>query len=315
MTARSIAENERLRRPGGSGPSWGRRTSTTWAGRPTRSSQRAREEAGADRGDARARRRRHATRSRRGGGRPGGAVDAFLVQEREFLQRLAALVQGHAESVKGMARASRDAARRADEGSDEGLDPDEPTVVEAAGDDGPESAAADRRVDGSGGRGRCARDRRTTLPRRAPRRRTQRRPRTPRTPLRPPRGDHPHRRSSAGEGRRRRRRGRLAPRAVLGRGGLTPVRPGERHHGRCPGRPPWPPRWAAPASVPETADVASVSAAIVAACVSNAARDVAARVDGRARSGRSRRDPRPCARPGSTRTSSRARPSRRSSSV
>jgi DivIVA domain-containing protein len=32
------------------------------------------------------------------------AVNAFLAQEREFLQSLAALVQGHAESVKGMAR-------------------------------------------------------------------------------------------------------------------------------------------------------------------------------------------------------------------
>jgi DivIVA domain-containing protein len=37
------------------------------------------------------------------------AVNAFLAQEREFLQSLAALVQGHAESVKTMARASRGA--------------------------------------------------------------------------------------------------------------------------------------------------------------------------------------------------------------
>lgn len=35
------------------------------------------------------------------------AVNAFLSQEREFLQGLAALVQGHAESVKGMARQAR----------------------------------------------------------------------------------------------------------------------------------------------------------------------------------------------------------------
>jgi hypothetical protein len=34
-------------------------------------------------------------------------VDAFLTQERDFLQSLAALVQGHAESVKGMARRAR----------------------------------------------------------------------------------------------------------------------------------------------------------------------------------------------------------------
>jgi DivIVA domain-containing protein len=35
------------------------------------------------------------------------AVAAFLSQERDFLQNLATLVQGHAESVKGMAKASR----------------------------------------------------------------------------------------------------------------------------------------------------------------------------------------------------------------
>ena len=36
------------------------------------------------------------------------AVNVFLAQEREFLQSLAALVQGHAESVKGMARRARE---------------------------------------------------------------------------------------------------------------------------------------------------------------------------------------------------------------
>ena len=35
------------------------------------------------------------------------AVAAFLANEREFLQSLAGLVQGHAESVKGMAKAAR----------------------------------------------------------------------------------------------------------------------------------------------------------------------------------------------------------------
>jgi len=37
----------------------------------------------------------------------GAAVSAYLSQEREFLQQLATLVQGHAESVKTMAKASR----------------------------------------------------------------------------------------------------------------------------------------------------------------------------------------------------------------
>ena len=35
------------------------------------------------------------------------AVNAFLVKEREFLQSLAGLVQGHAETVKGMSKATR----------------------------------------------------------------------------------------------------------------------------------------------------------------------------------------------------------------
>jgi hypothetical protein len=42
------------------------------------------------------------------GDRP--AVDAFLQQERAFLQELAGLVQGHAESVKAMARKTRQPA-------------------------------------------------------------------------------------------------------------------------------------------------------------------------------------------------------------
>jgi DivIVA domain-containing protein len=39
------------------------------------------------------------------------AVAPFLSQERDFLQQLAALVQSHAESVKGMAKASRPSPR------------------------------------------------------------------------------------------------------------------------------------------------------------------------------------------------------------
>jgi len=38
------------------------------------------------------------------------AVDAFLTRERDFLQSLATLVQGHAETVKAMAKKSRAAA-------------------------------------------------------------------------------------------------------------------------------------------------------------------------------------------------------------
>ena len=41
------------------------------------------------------------------------AVNAFLVKEREFLQSLAGLVQGHAETVKGMSKATRKPAAAA----------------------------------------------------------------------------------------------------------------------------------------------------------------------------------------------------------
>ena len=45
-----------------------------------------------------------------GTGADRAAVDAFLTRERDFLQSLATLVQGHAEAVKAMARKSRSAA-------------------------------------------------------------------------------------------------------------------------------------------------------------------------------------------------------------
>jgi DivIVA domain-containing protein len=54
-----------------------------------------------------------AAMSATGGSEPTAAraaVAPFLSQERDFLQQLATLVQGHAESVKGMAKASRAAA-------------------------------------------------------------------------------------------------------------------------------------------------------------------------------------------------------------
>ena len=45
-----------------------------------------------------------------GTGADRAAVDAFLTRERDFLQSLATLVQGHAEAVKAMARKARSAA-------------------------------------------------------------------------------------------------------------------------------------------------------------------------------------------------------------
>ncbi len=71
--------------------------------------QRARDEAAQIVADARA---GAAAASTIAAAAPGdrAAVDAFLLQEREFLQGLGVLVQGHAESVKRMARAARSPA-------------------------------------------------------------------------------------------------------------------------------------------------------------------------------------------------------------
>ena len=48
-----------------------------------------------------------------GGPQDQSAVNAFISREREFLQSLAGLVQEHAETVKGMAKSTRAAARPA----------------------------------------------------------------------------------------------------------------------------------------------------------------------------------------------------------
>jgi DivIVA domain-containing protein len=51
-----------------------------------------------------------------GGDASRAAISPFLLQEREFLQSLAGLVQGHAEAVKGMAREAQSAASAPPEG-------------------------------------------------------------------------------------------------------------------------------------------------------------------------------------------------------
>ena len=71
-------------------------------------------------------------------GRP--AVDAFLHQERAFLQSLAGLVQGHAESVKAMARKTRQPGPAAQEAT-------APAVTEAIGTTTPMTHEPDPRVD------------------------------------------------------------------------------------------------------------------------------------------------------------------------
>lgn len=49
-----------------------------------------------------------------GGAEAAAAISPFVKAEREFLQSLAGLIQGHAESVKGMVRAARDSQAEAE---------------------------------------------------------------------------------------------------------------------------------------------------------------------------------------------------------
>ena len=115
------------------------------------------------------------------------AVDAFLNRERDFLQSLATLVQGHAEAVKAMAKKSRGAPPR-----------------------GPDDPAAGGAATGAGGgaRGDARAGRRHPGARAAPR------------------GPRPRRRAPArGSGRSRGRRGPVAPKAVLGGRELASVGP------------------------------------------------------------------------------------------
>jgi DivIVA domain-containing protein len=86
---------------------------------------------------------------------PGGsqpAVDAFLGQERSFLQSLATLVQGHAESVKGMAREARRAASASEPAPTRAASPsnagDEISLPEAS--DDAEEAPADANANAAG---------------------------------------------------------------------------------------------------------------------------------------------------------------------
>ena len=59
------------------------------------------------------------------------AVNAFLTKEREFLQSLAGLVQGHAETVKGMSKAARKPATTQPAGEERGAD-SQPEAASAA---------------------------------------------------------------------------------------------------------------------------------------------------------------------------------------
>jgi DivIVA domain-containing protein len=121
-----LAENERLRAGGGGAPIVGSADLDDVNRQADEIIQRARDEAARIVAEASA--SAPATPTDR------AAVDAFLSQERDFLQQLAMLVQGHAETVKGMARRSRqapvtvDAEGEADAGEGSSDEPSDPTA-------------------------------------------------------------------------------------------------------------------------------------------------------------------------------------------
>ena len=100
-----VAENERLR--AGGAPIVGTSDLDEVNRQADEILQRAREQAARIIAEASA----GATPAVSEGGADRPAVDAFLHQERAFLQSLAGLVQGHAESVKAMARKTRQPAQ------------------------------------------------------------------------------------------------------------------------------------------------------------------------------------------------------------
>ena len=112
-----VAENERLRKgaPAGAAPVVGTADIADVNRQADEIIQRARDEAGRITAEA-----REQAAALSGGGvasAAGGvsaadraAINAFLGREKEFLQSLAGLVQGHAETVKSMAKAARGTA-------------------------------------------------------------------------------------------------------------------------------------------------------------------------------------------------------------
>jgi DivIVA domain-containing protein len=127
-------ENARLRRQAGAAPVVGSPDLDDVARQADEIIQRARDEAARIDTEARAR-ASLATAPAIASESDRAAVKAFLAQERAFLESLAGLVQGHAETVKGMARSARrpEQASTASTASTEGADaPAAPTEPAAS---------------------------------------------------------------------------------------------------------------------------------------------------------------------------------------
>jgi DivIVA domain-containing protein len=105
VVSEMVEENARLRRQIGAAPVVGSPDLDDVARQADEIIQRARDEAA--RISAEARGSAVAATPSAGTEEERAAVKAFLQQERTFLQELAGLVQGHAETVKGMARNAR----------------------------------------------------------------------------------------------------------------------------------------------------------------------------------------------------------------
>lgn len=108
MTA-VIAENERLRAGAPASPGIGTADLDDTNRQADEIIQRARAEAAKIVAEAKGQAAAGVVATGSGSAADRAAVNAFLAKEREFLQGLAGLVQGHAESVKGMAKAARQA--------------------------------------------------------------------------------------------------------------------------------------------------------------------------------------------------------------
>jgi DivIVA domain-containing protein len=133
-----IAENERLR--SGAAPIVGTSDLDDVNRQADEILQRAREQAARIVAEAKA----NATPTAAEGTGDRPAVDAFLQQERAFLQNLAGLVQGHAESVKAMARKTRQPAGPASTEEASAL-ASQPAPVEEPNDSPPAQESAEDR--------------------------------------------------------------------------------------------------------------------------------------------------------------------------
>jgi DivIVA domain-containing protein len=121
VVSEMVEENARLRRQIGAAPVVGSPDLDDVARQADEIIQRARDEAA--RISAEARGSAVAATPSAGTEEERAAVKAFLQQERTFLQELAGLVQGHAETVKGMARNAR--REEAPDGAHSAAVPDE----------------------------------------------------------------------------------------------------------------------------------------------------------------------------------------------